>query len=347
MRTTAPAADPGTTPQLESDSELRARLIRTGGHLVALGWALALGGALAAAGAPPAGDAALLLVAGGLLCGIFTAALPTRRRARMTTEVVGAALVLHVVAIAVALDSTGAVAAGASVLAAAYAGAVVPGRVASRALALGAAVAPVLVASLATGRGEDVLPTAVALAPVALVVGLVAAELRAEANRRESVLRALVRRDPLTGVRNYRGLHEQLAETVARDPQRFALLTMDVDEFKAVNDRYGHLEGDRLLREVSRALADNVRGKDLVARQGGDEFAVLAPETGKEGAQVLAARIAKAIGEIELIENQPLSASIGIAVYPDDGTTVDELLARSDDALRELKVTRRVDVVPG
>src|SRR5512144_951707 len=89
--------------------------------------------------------------------------------------------------------------------------------------------------------------------------------------RRERTWRRAARRDPLTGVGNYRRLHERLHEAVAADAQRFALLTLDVDCFKAINERHGHLKGDELLREVSRALSDSVRGQDLVARQGGDE----------------------------------------------------------------------------
>ncbi len=170
-----------------------------------------------------------------------------------------------------------------------------------------------------------------------------AALLRARASeRRERRWREQSRRDPLTGVGNYRRLHDGLRKAVAADPQRFALLTMDVDSFKAINDEHGHLEGDRLLQEVSRALAENVRGTDLVARQGGDEFAVLAPETDAEGAALLAARIEQALARIEVADHRtPVRASIGVAVYPSDGATPDDLLEKADAVLRATKAQRR------
>jgi len=179
-------------------------------------------------------------------------------------------------------------------------------------------------------------------ATACFAAGTAAALLRARAaERREHEWRVQSRRDPLTGVGNYRQLHEGLRAAVAADPRRFALLTMDVDSFKAINDEHGHLEGDRLLQEVSRALAANVRGSDLVARQGGDEFAVLAPETDAEGAALLAARIERALARIEVADQRPVRASIGVAVYPGDGATPDDLLERADAILRATKATRR------
>jgi two-component system cell cycle response regulator len=153
------------------------------------------------------------------------------------------------------------------------------------------------------------------------------------------------RRDPLTGVGNYRQLHEGLAHAVMTDPERFAVLTMDVDSFKSINDRYGHLEGDRLLQEVSRALAENVRGTDLVTRQGGDEFAVIAPETDEAGAALLAQRIEQALARIQAADDSPVRASIGVAVFPQDGRTADDLLEKADAQLRATKARRRGDRV--
>src|SRR5689334_18377952 len=118
-------------------------------------------------------------------------------------------------------------------------------------------------------------PAATACFALALVIALVRAR-RAEAEAAEYRCRS--EHDPLTGVGNYRKLHERLAAATAHDPQRFALLTLDVDRFKEINETHGHLEGDRLLQEVGRVLVENVRGTDVVARQGGDEFSVLLPE---------------------------------------------------------------------
>jgi diguanylate cyclase (GGDEF)-like protein len=148
------------------------------------------------------------------------------------------------------------------------------------------------------------------------------------------------RSDPLTGIGNYRQLHERLQSVVEADPDRFALLTMDVDSFKQINDVHGHLEGDRLLQEIGRVLSESVRGDDLIARQGGDEFAVVANGTDHETAEMLAARIESALGRIRDIENRPVSASIGVAVYPSDGLTADELLEQADAALRRVKEAR-------
>ena len=127
--------------------------------------------------------------------------------------------------------------------------------------------------------------------------------------------------DPLTGVGNYRKLHERLHAATAVDPQRFALLTLDVDSFKEINDAHGHLEGDRLLQEVGRVLVENVRGTDVVARQGGDEFSVLLPESDEAGAALLARRIEDALATIAAADAAPVRASIGVAVFPQDGAT--------------------------
>lgn len=330
-------------PSVETEVELRVRYRRLGGRLVALGWLLALLAALVGGSALPTGGTGLTLAGLGMAAGALTAIRSSRHVSAATPHVSAATLTVHAIAAAVALDATGTAAAAAFLLAAGFAGATITSRRAAALHIAAAALAPVGVALLVEGRLEGAAQSAAALAPAIAAVGVVGAVLRDHAARREATLRMLARRDPLTGVGNYRRLHERLAETVATDPARFALLTMDVDSFKAINDRYGHLEGDRLLREVGKALVDNVRGKDVVARQGGDEFAVLAPETDERGAELLAHRIERALEEIEIGEENraAVRASIGIAVYPKDGRTPEELLARSDDALRRTKEQRR------
>jgi diguanylate cyclase (GGDEF)-like protein len=161
------------------------------------------------------------------------------------------------------------------------------------------------------------------------------------AERREAEYRDMSRHDPLTGVGNYRRLHERLHEATAADPQRFALLTLDVDRFKEINEAHGHLEGDRLLQEVGRVLVENVRGSDVVARQGGDEFSVLVPETDVDGATLLAQRIEEALASIEAADHAPVRASIGVAVFPQDGATPADLLEKADLDLRAIKQRRR------
>jgi diguanylate cyclase (GGDEF)-like protein len=171
----------------------------------------------------------------------------------------------------------------------------------------------------------------------------IVAVLRARrAERQSDAWRAASQHDPLTGVGNYRKLHESLAAQTAQDPQRFALLTLDVDSFKQVNETHGHLEGDRLLQEVGRVLVENVRGTDVVARQGGDEFSVLLPEADMDGATMLATRIEEALASIEAGKTaEPVRASIGVAMFPQDGATPDDLLESADLDLRKTKERRR------
>ncbi|HET6507649.1 MAG TPA: GGDEF domain-containing protein [Baekduia sp.] len=186
-------------------------------------------------------------------------------------------------------------------------------------------------------------PAATAFLALALTVAVARAR-RAEAEASEWRRRS--EHDPLTGVGNYRKLHERLHAATAHDPERFALLTLDVDRFKEINEAHGHLEGDRLLQEVGRVLTENVRGTDVVARQGGDEFSVLMPGSTEEGAAMLAARIEDALATISAADQAPVRASIGVAMYPQDGATPDDLLEKADLELRITKERRRAASVP-
>ena len=155
----------------------------------------------------------------------------------------------------------------------------------------------------------------------------------------------LSRRDELTGVGNYRSLHERLAEEIARHSRHgreFGLVLLDLDGFKAVNERHGHLEGDRLLAEIGAALGDEVRVEDSVCRQGGDEFAVIAPEAGLEEAEELAARLRERVSHRGYgnDERRPVSASIGLAMYPADGHCAEDLLRIADFDLFAVKHAR-------
>jgi diguanylate cyclase (GGDEF)-like protein len=183
-------------------------------------------------------------------------------------------------------------------------------------------------------------PLATACFAGATAVGVLRAR---RAERAASKWRRRSEHDPLTGVGNYRKLHERLLAETSRDPQRFALLTLDVDRFKEINEVHGHLEGDRLLQEVGRVLVENVRGTDVVARQGGDEFSVLVPDSTEEGAALLARRIEEALATIEAADAAPVRASIGVAVYPQDGATPGDLLEKADLDLRLTKERRRAD----
>lgn len=149
-------------------------------------------------------------------------------------------------------------------------------------------------------------------------------------------------RDPLTGVGNYRMLQERLRYEIMRHDRhrrQFAVILLDLDRFKLVNEELGHLEGDRLLRAAARALTKAVRDQDTVARQGGDEFSVLLPETGQRGAAAVADRIDAGLERID-VAGAPLTASIGLAVFPRDGVTASRLLSAADAAQRLSKRRR-------
>jgi diguanylate cyclase (GGDEF)-like protein len=159
---------------------------------------------------------------------------------------------------------------------------------------------------------------------------------------------ALSRRDPLTGLGNRAALVTALADQmtmyadlVARgDNGRFALLLLDLDRFKNVNDALGHGVGDRLLIEVGRRLRTAVGSNDLVVRLGGDEFAVLAPDmSGTADARALAGRVVAALAEPVRLDGLPLdvSGSIGVAVYPDHGEDVATLMRCADVAMYDAK----------
>ena len=117
-----------------------------------------------------------------------------------------------------------------------------------------------------------------------------------------SDMRALATSDPLTGVGNYRLLHDRLAYEIVRhqrDHGNLAVLVLDLDRFKQVNERRGHAAGDDVLRRVGLTLRQSVRDGDTVVRQGGDEFAVLAPNTDATGATMLASRIRDRLGRVQ------------------------------------------------
>ncbi|GAA4469969.1 putative bifunctional diguanylate cyclase/phosphodiesterase [Phytohabitans houttuyneae] len=159
----------------------------------------------------------------------------------------------------------------------------------------------------------------------------------------------LSRVDPLTGLANRKGLlgevGDQLPTHAARDAKgaddrHLALLVLDLDRFKHVNDALGHAVGDRLLIEVGSRLTDAVRPGDVVARLGGDEFAILAPcLAGIDEARDLAARVVAALGEPVELDGLPLdvSGSMGVALYPEHGEDFATLLRHADVAMYDAK----------
>ncbi len=188
---------------------------------------------------------------------------------------------------------------------------------------------PVVVGSF---TGRETLVIAILMAPTLLLVTAITAYLTSRLESSREALWALARQDWLTGVGNYRALHERLEAEIAshsRSGREFALILLDLDTFKLVNDRFGHLGGDGVLAQVGQSLRDGVRGGDSVFRQGGDEFSVVAPETELAEAEEVVARLRVRIRECGIRDHR-VSASAGIAVYPSDGHTVDDLLGYAD-----------------
>ena len=176
-------------------------------------------------------------------------------------------------------------------------------------------------------------PAALVIAVVGGSVGVLGATRVRLEGEREAMRRSALT-DALTGAANRRGLGERLEYEVARharQSRKFAIVMIDLDGFKLVNDRFGHPAGDELLRDVAAALRDAVRDQDTVARLGGDEFCVLAPETDRAGGVHLADRVDQAIKRVTTgLDN--LSASVGVGVYPDDGTAPLQVLEAADIA---------------
>jgi diguanylate cyclase (GGDEF)-like protein/PAS domain S-box-containing protein len=151
----------------------------------------------------------------------------------------------------------------------------------------------------------------------------------------EEQLRYMADHDPLTGLFNRRRLEEELERHIAHG-RRYgmggALLLLDLDDFKQVNDGFGHRAGDRVLRTVGVVLRHRLRESDIVARYGGDEFAVLMPVGGMTEAAELADLLANAIQRDVTTPVGPLSASVGIAQF-EESASPDEILSRADDAM--------------
>ncbi|MDH5535770.1 MAG: EAL domain-containing protein, partial [Betaproteobacteria bacterium] len=153
----------------------------------------------------------------------------------------------------------------------------------------------------------------------------------------------LAERDALTGLFNRHRFNEELARMIAdaeRNQSRLALLFFDLDEFKYINDMFGHRAGDAMLIRVAGEVGGQVRRNEVFARLGGDEFAVLVPEISDEMLRVLADRITRSIAMVRFeFEGQSLrlTTSLGIAVYPDQAENVEDLIARADTAMYQAK----------
>jgi diguanylate cyclase (GGDEF)-like protein/PAS domain S-box-containing protein len=154
----------------------------------------------------------------------------------------------------------------------------------------------------------------------------------------EDHLRHLAETDALTGLANYRRLSETLESEIKRSERTaraFALLVFDLDGMKQINDTHGHLAGNRALCRLADIFRFSCRSIDTAARYGGDEFAIILPETGFKEANAVGRRICERLSNDR--EEPLLSVSAGIAIYPEDGTTIEALFQAADRALYKMK----------
>ncbi len=182
------------------------------------------------------------------------------------------------------------------------------------------------------------------LAATSVMVSLKRRLVDAEARQRE-----IANRDPLTGVANRRAFDAALRRELAAraepdggrrdaDRQPFSLLVIDLDDFKSINDEYGHQIGDAVLQQTAERARSVLRSTDLIARIGGDEFAVIAPGSHGEGAHRVAESILNAIAAGEPGSRLPSPhASGGLAIFPEDGGAFETLLHAADQRLLQAK----------
>ena len=153
--------------------------------------------------------------------------------------------------------------------------------------------------------------------------------------------------DPLTGMNNRRSFQIEFAREIAsakRYGNELALFYLDLDQFKIINDTSGHETGDRLLRQVSRALEEVIRGSDILSRIGGDEFTLIMPNAEKQGIESLANKINERLMAIDFSADDNIykvSTSIGIAIFPQHGVDEHELLSNADLAMYQAKESGR------
>ncbi len=158
--------------------------------------------------------------------------------------------------------------------------------------------------------------------------------------QRDEELRRLAQTDGLTGLANHRAMREGLAREIARaqrSGKMVAIVVVEVDGFKQINDRHGHLRGDEVLRAVGDVLWTGCREMDLAARFGGDEFLLLLPETSKDDAAQVATRLRDCLQSLRFAEGFRVTASFGVAGFPDDGADADAILEAADEAMYRVK----------
>jgi diguanylate cyclase (GGDEF)-like protein len=162
---------------------------------------------------------------------------------------------------------------------------------------------------------------------------------------KERQMESIATSDPLTGVLNRRGFERDAAQrlTASDDDATGALLFIDLNEFKGINDKFGHEVGDQLLKIAAARLGKSLRSCDIIGRPGGDEFVALVPDVDSEVADKLAKRLTEALEKPYKVGRQKLScaASIGLALYPKNANTLTGLLREADQAMYRAKARCR------
>jgi diguanylate cyclase (GGDEF)-like protein len=220
-----------------------------------------------------------------------------------------------------------------------------------RALAhLATMVAALALPLLYEGTSAEIVQDMAAEALILIVIGVLLTAYQASVRRQRAgleagaeVARRLALVDDVTGLGNRRAFDEALTVEVGRavrEHQPLSVGLVDVDNLKRINDRYGHLEGDRCLSEVARAMERAVRGTDRCFRWGGDEFAVVMPGTDGDTAERALVRLAEAVNEACERDGRGIELTWGAAVLGSDGNAED-LLAAADVALLERKTEKR------
>ncbi len=212
------------------------------------------------------------------------------------------------------------------------------------------AVAIVVLAAIAIwgtlrGYGPFALPTSEksllllqSFIGVKAVMSLVLAAIVADYRRVEAQLLHLAVTDPLTGLSNYRKFMDVLDGEIRRADRTdrpFAILFVDVDKLKLINDHLGHIAGNQALCRVANALRGSCRSIDTVARFGGDEFAMILPEAEDKAAHIVAERIANRLAHDR--DDPPITVSVGVAVYPTNGNRKESLMNAADSELYKAK----------
>jgi diguanylate cyclase (GGDEF)-like protein len=204
-----------------------------------------------------------------------------------------------------------------------------------------AVIAAVLTVWMArAGAANASLAPALVSAGFRLMFYVVVVVLVGEARELVRVHAEEARVDALTGTANtraFREVAEREIERLRRSPRPLSVLYLDVDDFKHVNDSFGHGAGDRLLRGIGHVMSGSVRAADLAARIGGDEFVVLMPETDRLAAGQVARRVRQEMERVVLPDGQPVCCSIGVATFATQPADVDELIHHADELMYKAK----------